>query len=597
MKAEQALSLADSLYVDEDYEQAVDVYTVAQTLLDDEKQQQQKQQVQPQQQQEGKEEEKDSTATSTNKTTTTTTTAPLNVLRFRIWSHRSAAFYQLQRYQEAHDDAQHANAMTRTTTSTTTMTDKDKKKDTLLLPQQQQQENVVVVTLLSLLRSGETELALRRQGLAAMQLYKTTTAAAADADNKNNNMNNIALDTLQAAQQLAQLNQRPSATTLYPSLIQQCQQEQEEKVYDKTMMMTTTTASVAEASAVASNPKSQVTTTTTTTTATSQTTTDGKSKSQRRRQTVPKYQYYQSDQIMTVAILEPNVTHDELHVEFTSQSLTVLLDVDGGNKKNDMTLSSSSSSSSMTVITGTLYAPIHPDLSKVKIRPEKVLLKLRKVNAMEWPELLTTATTNNNKGTTKTTKIGGDKSSSSSSSTTTSSKMTTSPTAAGADVDADAATASLEIDSKPSANNSTAVAAGVDVDANVTTTEPTTTTTTSTSTSSTTQSTTQKKVVRPYSSHKDWDSIERELERQEEEEGNKPQGDEAMNKLFQQIYANADEDTRRAMIKSYQTSGGTVLSTNWKEVSEKDYEKERTAPKGMEWKTWEGDKLPMKNEE
>ena len=27
-----------------------------------------------------------------------------------------------------------------------------------------------------------------------------------------------------------------------------------------------------------------------------------------------------------------------------------------------------------------------------------------------------------------------------------------------------------------------------------------------------------------------------------------------------------DEDTRRAMMKSFQTSGGTVLSTNWDEV-------------------------------
>jgi suppressor of G2 allele of SKP1 len=47
------------------------------------------------------------------------------------------------------------------------------------------------------------------------------------------------------------------------------------------------------------------------------------------------------------------------------------------------------------------------------------------------------------------------------------------------------------------------------------------------------------------------------------------------------------------MIKSYQTSGGTVLSTNWSEVKQADYEKNRTAPKGMEWKTWEGKKLDM----
>jgi len=49
----------------------------------------------------------------------------------------------------------------------------------------------------------------------------------------------------------------------------------------------------------------------------------------------------------------------------------------------------------------------------------------------------------------------------------------------------------------------------------------------------------------------------------------------------------------RAMNKSFQTSGGTVLSTNWNEVAVKDYENERQAPTGMEWKTWEGDKLPQ----
>jgi len=39
------------------------------------------------------------------------------------------------------------------------------------------------------------------------------------------------------------------------------------------------------------------------------------------------------------------------------------------------------------------------------------------------------------------------------------------------------------------------------------------------------------------------------------------------------------------MIKSYQTSGGTVLSTSWKDVADKDYEgKDRPeAPAGQKW--------------
>ena len=99
----------------------------------------------------------------------------------------------------------------------------------------------------------------------------------------------------------------------------------------------------------------------------------------------------------------------------------------------------------------------------------------------------------------------------------------------------------------------------------------------------------ESKKMRPYASQRDWDAVDQEIKKELEQE--KPQGEEALNELFRGIYANASDETRRAMNKSFQTSGGTVLSTNWDEVSKKNYEEERQAPKGMEWRTWEGAKL------
>eukprot|EP00271_Cylindrocystis_brebissonii_P018920 TRINITY_DN5523_c1_g1_i1.p1 TRINITY_DN5523_c1_g1~~TRINITY_DN5523_c1_g1_i1.p1 ORF type:complete len:375 (+),score=87.60 TRINITY_DN5523_c1_g1_i1:256-1380(+) len=65
----------------------------------------------------------------------------------------------------------------------------------------------------------------------------------------------------------------------------------------------------------------------------------------------------------------------------------------------------------------------------------------------------------------------------------------------------------------------------------------------------------------------DWDKLESQVKKEEKDE--KLEGDAALNKLFQNIYGDSDEDTRRAMNKSFVESKGTVLSTNWKEIGAK----------------------------
>lgn len=61
-------------------------------------------------------------------------------------------------------------------------------------------------------------------------------------------------------------------------------------------------------------------------------------------------------------------------------------------------------------------------------------------------------------------------------------------------------------------------------------------------------------------------------------------GDGAVNGFFQKLFGDADDDTKRAMMKSYSESGGTTLSTNWAEVG-KDKVTVKP-PEGSEWKRW-----------
>ena len=82
---------------------------------------------------------------------------------------------------------------------------------------------------------------------------------------------------------------------------------------------------------------------------------------------------------------------------------------------------------------------------------------------------------------------------------------------------------------------------------------------------------------------RDWDKLAADAAKEEAEE--KPEGDAALNQFFQKIYGGGTDEQKKAMMKSFQESGGTVLSTNWDEVG-KDKVKMRE-PDGMEFKKYD----------
>lgn len=61
-------------------------------------------------------------------------------------------------------------------------------------------------------------------------------------------------------------------------------------------------------------------------------------------------------------------------------------------------------------------------------------------------------------------------------------------------------------------------------------------------------------------------------------------GGDEVGAFFKQIYKGASPDARRAMMKSYQESNGTALSTNWEEVAKGKVE--TVPPAGMEERKW-----------
>ncbi|KAH8805766.1 SGS domain-containing protein [Xylogone sp. PMI_703] len=90
---------------------------------------------------------------------------------------------------------------------------------------------------------------------------------------------------------------------------------------------------------------------------------------------------------------------------------------------------------------------------------------------------------------------------------------------------------------------------------------------------------------------KNWDAVATSALKAERKPGAKEEDDvddeeegDPMGGFFKKLYKNADPDTRRAMIKSYQESNGTALSTNWEEVKKGPVETK--PPEGVEAKSW-----------
>ncbi|XP_053961951.1 protein SGT1 homolog [Anastrepha obliqua] len=89
--------------------------------------------------------------------------------------------------------------------------------------------------------------------------------------------------------------------------------------------------------------------------------------------------------------------------------------------------------------------------------------------------------------------------------------------------------------------------------------------------------------ARPPPIHKkDWDSLAKEVDKSEEENSN---GEDALKRLFDKIYSESSPEVKKAMNKSFSESGGTVLSTNWQEVSKDKVDVK--PPEGAEFKKWD----------
>jgi len=79
---------------------------------------------------------------------------------------------------------------------------------------------------------------------------------------------------------------------------------------------------------------------------------------------------------------------------------------------------------------------------------------------------------------------------------------------------------------------------------------------------------------------KNWDKIVSDVA------GTEPlDNEDSLNKVFQDIFSNGSDEQKKAMVKSFTESGGTVLSTNWEDVGKKKVD--GSPPDGMQMHKWQ----------
>mmetsp|Transcript_9204 Transcript_9204/g.30356 ORF Transcript_9204/g.30356 Transcript_9204/m.30356 type:complete len:390 (-) Transcript_9204:1183-2352(-) len=238
---------------------------------------------------------------------------------------------------------------------------------------------------------------------------------------------------------------------------------------------------------------------------------------------VYRHQWYQTQAYVTVEVLAKGVPAEAASLDVDDHSVTIRIAPLDDRQEYALTL--------------WLYEAIDPEASKVSVGTNKVTVKLKKREQIEWSHLERKRVVPGSD------KIGGG-------------SIAATSTAAAKD-SRDASSSSAQ-PAAASASSAKAAASAQVVGRGA--------------------------VPAPgKKAYADWDRIEQDLDAEEKDE--KLEGDAALNKLFQDIYKNADESTRRAMNKSFVESNGTVLSTNWSEIGNRYTE--GSPPEGMESKRYE----------